>query len=45
MDDYKENHSFQRLEPYVDERYKEFCRNQGKAEDVSIYSFFNFLEK
>lgn len=24
-----------RFESHVDERYKEFCRNQGKAEDVS----------
>lgn len=24
-----------RYEPYVDDRYKDFCKNQGKAEDVS----------
>ena len=28
-----------RFEPYVDERYKEFCKDQGKAEDVSVPLF------
>lgn len=27
---------FFRFESYVDEKYKEFCRNQGKADDVCI---------
>ena len=27
---------FFRFEPYVDDRYKEFCKDQGKAEDVSV---------
>ena len=29
-------HFLFRLESYVDDKYKEFCRDQGKAEDVSI---------
>jgi intraflagellar transport protein 172 len=25
-----------KYEPYVDDRYKKFCQDQGKAEDVSL---------
>lgn len=33
-----------RFEPYVDERYKEFCKNQGKADDLANVDVIGALD-